>query len=280
MQFKMSSTFNSKVVRQILAEEEKYISDVFSKMPFTIMDEGSREEDKDENNQAQNVKIGKIFSIPGENAKRAQTFEELHAKLDELKRKGRLDHRQRKVKKGLKNKIKKKSKKEERKINKKIVETEQIAAGSTKIKEENGETSKVPKQKPIFNSEGHIVFSKFDFSQIGTKRKFKDEKNPKKILEQMEQKKQKVNELVESGEKKKAEKIIEKEAWKTVFAKASGEKRRSRTFEEIDKTRDTEEEAKLEKMGNKDRRSPKKYSRKTTETTRKYHEEKKTEEDE
>lgn len=167
---------------------------------------------------------GKVFPIAGEEVKRAQTFEELHAKLDELKRKGRLDHRQRNVKKGLKNKIKKKTKKEERKIQKKLVKTEQMAAGATKIKEANGETPKVPKLKPIFNSEGHMVFSKFDFSQIGTKRKFKAERNPKKILEQIEQKKQKVNELVASGEKEEAEEIKEKEAWNTVLAKASGEK--------------------------------------------------------
>ena len=128
------------------------------------------------------------------------------------------------MKKGLKNKIKKKSKKEERKMQKKLVRTGQMAAGVSKIKEENGEACKVPKQKPIFNSEGHMVFSKFDFSNIGTKKKSKGTKDPKKILEQIEQKKQKVKELVQSGEKEKAIEIKEKEAWKSVLAKAGGEK--------------------------------------------------------
>ena len=167
---------------------------------------------------------GKLIPTAGENIKRARTFEELHAKLDELKSKGRLDHRQRNLKKGLKNKIKKKSKREERLMQKKLARTEQMAAGASKIKEENGDIPKVHKQKPIFNSEGHMVFSKFDFSQVGTKRKSKIEKNPKKLLQQIEQKKQKVKELVESGEKEKAKEIKEKESWKTVLAKASGEK--------------------------------------------------------
>lgn len=224
----MSNKTNSKkLVKQILLEEEKFLSDVFSKMPFQKTGQREEEDDEAEESEMQQPKEENAFPPADKKAKRAQSFKELEARLEELKSKDRLDHRQRNLKKGLKNRIKKKSKKEERLMQKKLVRTGQIAAGTSKVKEENGEAPKVvkvPKPKPVFNSQGHMVFSKFDFSQVGTKRKSKTEKDPKKILKQMEHKKQKVQELVESGDKEKAEEIKQKEAWKSVLAKASGEK--------------------------------------------------------
>ena len=128
------------------------------------------------------------------------------------------------MKKNLKNRIQKKSKKDERALQKKLARTERMAAQTPKVKEEV-DAPKVPKQKPIFNSKGNMVFSKFDFSEIGTKRKpMKTEKDPKKILYQLEEKKKKVKELEEAGEKDKAQELKEKDAWKSVLAKASGEK--------------------------------------------------------
>lgn len=95
--------------------------------------------------------------------------------------------------------------------------------------EEDDEKDTKPKitkpQKPIFNSQGHMVFSKFDFSNIGAKKKpNKIEKDPKKLLDQITEKEKKVNELVQAGEKEKALDIKEKDAWKAALAKASGEK--------------------------------------------------------
>ncbi|XP_051159306.1 surfeit locus protein 6 homolog [Leptopilina boulardi] len=223
MLLKVSNMFNFKMVQQILLDEEKYISDVFQKMalPFT-------EKDSNEDNEGENNEERQFMEVPmgDKKVKRAQTFEELYARLDELKSKGRLDYRDRNLKKGLKSRIKKKSKKEERIMQKKLARTEKIAAASSKAKEECVEASKIPKQKPIFNSEGHMVFSKFDFSQVGTKRKLNNEKNSKKILQKIELKKQKVKELVENGEVEKADEIKKKEAWNAVLAKAKGEKLR------------------------------------------------------
>lgn len=70
-----------------------------------------------------------------------------------------------------------------------------------------------------------MVFSKFDFSEIGAKKKLpKTEKDPKKILLQLKEKKEKLKAIEQKGEVEKVQLIKEKEAWKTALAKASGEK--------------------------------------------------------
>lgn len=137
----------------------------------------------------------------------------------------RLGYKDKQLKKNLKNKIKKISKREERVMQRKLVKTEQNAIGGSKLKNEDGEVPKMPRPKPIFNSEGKMVFSKFDFSEIGTKKKPpKNVKDPKKILLQLKQKNEKLKELEQSGETEKAQEIKEKHAWNSVLAKASGEK--------------------------------------------------------
>lgn len=163
------------------------------------------------------------FTLSGRKTKRAQTFEELHAKLQELKSVKKLDYKQKLLKKNLKNKLKKKKTREERFLQKKLARTEQNAAGGSKAKIDNEEMPKVPKPKPVFNSEGKMVFSKFDFSEIGVKKKL-PRNDPKKMLEQLQQKKEKLKQLEESGDKETAENIRENDAWKSALLRANGEK--------------------------------------------------------
>lgn len=135
-----------------------------------------------------------------------------------------MNYKDKLVRKGLKNRITKKAKKEERLLQKKLARTQRMAAEAPKIKEET-DAPKAPKQKPIFNSKGNMVFSKFDFSEIGTKKKpSKVEKDPKKILQQLKDNKRKVKELEDAGETEKAGEIKQKHVWQTVLAKATGEK--------------------------------------------------------
>lgn len=167
----------------------------------------------------------KLFTAPGRKVERPQTFEELNKKLEELKGIKRLDYKQKLLKKNLKNRIKKKTRKEERMLQKKLVNMEKNGYDSSNIKTENGEVLKIPKPKPVFNSQGKMVFSKFDFSEIGVQKKLpKGENNPKKILQQLQEKKEKLKQLEESGDREKVEEIKEKDAWKAALAKASGEK--------------------------------------------------------
>lgn len=137
-----------------------------------------------------------------------------------------MEYQEKMKKKNLKNQLKKKAKKNERKL-KKMVKVERNAAGGLKTEksETEGQTQKPPRTKPVFNSEGHMVFSKFDFKDLGSKKKVpKVQKDPKKLLGLLKEKQEKIKELEAAGEKEKAAEIKEKEAWKSVLAKASGEK--------------------------------------------------------
>lgn len=169
--------------------------------------------------------IAKAITVQDRKVERAKTFVELNTRLEELKGVKKLDYKQKLLKKKLKKRIKKKTKREERMLQKKLARTEQNAACSNQTDINDKEAPKVPKPKPVFNSEGKMVFSKFDFSEIGMKKKLpKNENNSKKILQQLQEKKEKLKQLEESGDKEKAEEIREKDAWKAALAKANGEK--------------------------------------------------------
>ncbi|OAD62452.1 Surfeit locus protein 6 like protein [Eufriesea mexicana] len=221
MQLKMSKPFNQRFVKQLLQQENEFISKIFSKMPLPM----SELDDKDKivTYNKKSTSEGNIFPNLTGKAKRAQTFEELHAKLEGLKNVKRLGYQEKQLKKNLKTKIKKISKKKKQVTQNKVAKTEQNVTGISKIKKEDSEVPKIPRPKPVFNSEGKMVFSKFDFSEIGTKKK-PPKKDAKKMLLELNQKKEKLKEMERSGETEKAEEIKEKDAWKTVLAKASGDK--------------------------------------------------------
>ncbi|CAL1681828.1 unnamed protein product [Lasius platythorax] len=222
MQLKMSKRFNKKEMHQMLSTEDKFISNIFSIMPLSTCE--LVKQSRPLIGEKESREKVKTFTLPGKKTERTHTFE-LHAKLEELKGVKKLDYKQKLLKKTLKNKIKKSTKKEQRLLQKKLARTEQNAAGDSKIKIDNEEVPKVPKPKPVFNSEGKMVFSKFDFSEIGVKKKLpKNQNDPKKILQQLQQKKEKLKQLENSGDKEKAEDIKEKDAWQSALAKASGEK--------------------------------------------------------
>lgn len=222
----MSKGFNKEEARKMLQKEEQFISRVLSIMPLSTRELAERNYPATEEMEPKEPKKAKTFTIPGKKTKRAHTFKELHEKLEELKGVKKLDYKQKLLKKTLKNRIKKKTKREERLLQKKLARIEQNTAGGSKIKtEDEEEMPKVPKPKPVFNSEGKMVFSKFDFSEIGPKKKLpKSQNDPKKMLQQLQQKKEKLKQLEDLGDKEKAEDIREKDAWKSALAKASGEK--------------------------------------------------------
>ncbi|XP_017882505.1 surfeit locus protein 6 homolog isoform X2 [Ceratina calcarata] len=218
MQLKMTKPFDKNLVKKLLLEECAFISTIFSKMPLPMSELG--EQDKVVS------KYAKVKMLQGNicrKGKRAQTFEELHAKLEGLKNVKKLEYKDKQLKKTLKTKIKKITKKKERSMQRKLMKVEQNSTVVPKIKKEDSDIPKIPRPKPVFNSEGKMVFSKFDFSEIGTKRK-PPKKDVKKILVELKQKKEKLKELEQLGEKEKAQQIKEKNAWKSVLAKAGGEK--------------------------------------------------------
>lgn len=125
------------------------------------------------------------------------------------------------LKKGLKNRVIKKQKRDERKGRKNLSRTEP---------DYGSEFGNRPKPlKPIYNSEGKMVFSKFDFSESGYKnevmeKKGRDERDPHKMLKKIEKQNEKLKELEMMGEIGKLTEIREKIAWNKALSKSEGVK--------------------------------------------------------
>lgn len=125
------------------------------------------------------------------------------------------------LKKGLKNRVLKRQKKDERRGRKNLIKTEPDY--STQFE------NKPKPLKPIYNSEGKMVFSKFDFSESGFKsdvleKKGREERDPYKILKKIEKRNEKLKELEMKGEVEKLTEIREKVAWNKALNKSEGVK--------------------------------------------------------
>ena len=96
-----------------------------------------------------------------------------------------------------------------------------------KIKPENIHVQNASKQKPVYNNEGQMIFSKFDFSELGTKKsdiKPHVIKDPEVALRKIKEQEEKIKELKKAGEIEKVKKIIEKKAVKNALLKSEGVK--------------------------------------------------------
>lgn len=105
--------------------------------------------------------------------KRARNITELEEKLQKLKTEKNFSFKNKLVKKSLASKLNKKIKKRER-LNKNKANAQaktETANQSQKIKTEETEKKKLNVAKPVFNTDGKLVFSKFDFANIGHKGK-------------------------------------------------------------------------------------------------------------
>lgn len=158
---------------------------------------------------------------------RAKSLTELQARLEAIKKtKKKMSYKDKLLKKGIKNRLKKQSKHDVKNVKQKLIRAAELEQNKVK-EEEGGESSTVTStdnNKPVFNSDNKLVFSKIDFSNIGKSKVKKGEKDPKKILKNLEKQKEKIEKLETDGNKEKASEIKEKDAWKNALAKAQGEK--------------------------------------------------------
>lgn len=151
---------------------------------------------------------------------RARTITDLEEKLNKIKSDKKFTLKSKYIKKSLTSKINKKIKKKQRlaKITEKPVLNGTL--GSPNQKEDN-----VNVAKPVFNNDGKLVFSKFDFANLGNKEKTKKtEKDPKKLLENLKKQDEKVKLLEKTDGTEKAHQVMDKLAWKNILKKAEGEK--------------------------------------------------------
>ena len=131
---------------------------------------------------------------------------------------------------------KKKLKRKNNKLKSKIAKLAQATKAATvSLASQSTETVKteapepaVPSRppKPIFNSEGRMVFSKFDFGELTTPSPIqkKTTLDPKAALIKIKKVKEKVKHLESKGEVDRARSIEEKQAWEGALQRAEGVK--------------------------------------------------------
>jgi hypothetical protein len=109
---------------------------------------------------------------------------------------------------------------------------EKLTNGSAKPPDSEASKQSPATAKPIFNKDGKMVFSKFDFSDNANGGKLMEKKkkmdlptgkNYKHLLEKVQKQKEKLEKL-EKEDKEKATQFREKVLWKTALSKAEGVK--------------------------------------------------------
>lgn len=130
-----------------------------------------------------------------------------------------------KLKNKLQSKLKRKKKIYENKNKRNVSVKENTSTTNSKC--DTADSVKVA--KPVFNSEGNLVFSKFDFlgetSTINDKKTLtKDVGSKKSVLSKLEKNQQLIKRLEKRGDGEKATRVKEDIAWKNMLRKAEGVK--------------------------------------------------------
>ncbi|KAF2879436.1 hypothetical protein ILUMI_26736 [Ignelater luminosus] len=217
-----SAFFNKKHVESLLRRENKYITELLDMLPLPAAPpepENVLLEDSENTETKRTLPV-----LPNKTkASRAKSLVELQKRLDEISTRKKLSYKEKLIKKNLKTRIKRKGKQSERNATHKQERLKKEVEDQMEVKQQDSNKEDTPSNSQT-NQDEKMFFSKFDFSNIG-KKKFKKEKHdPKKMLEELQKRKVKVDKLADSGEVEKAAEIKEKAAWKNALAKAQGEK--------------------------------------------------------
>uniref|UniRef100_A0A2A4K2P0 Ribosomal RNA-processing protein 14/surfeit locus protein 6 C-terminal domain-containing protein n=1 Tax=Heliothis virescens TaxID=7102 RepID=A0A2A4K2P0_HELVI len=211
-----------KKIKEDLSKEFTFLKNVFSVMSLPLQMKGENEDNMDIEIVNENQKSNEDTEMP----KRARSIAELEEKLEKIKSQNKFSFKNKLQKKSLSSKLNKKLKKTERKNKTKVKPT--VDAPFADMLKPSTEEKPKPKaniSKPVFNNEGKLVFSKFDFANVGKKERVnKVEKDPKKILENLKQQEDRIRNLEEKEDQGKVKEIKEKIAWKNVLQKAEGQK--------------------------------------------------------
>ncbi|XP_050359108.1 surfeit locus protein 6 homolog [Nymphalis io] len=203
-------------LKKELSMELSFLKNVFSVLtiPLQKKDDDDCQMDIEITNESKNQDEKQV-------TERARNIMELEKKLEKIKSQNNFNLKNKLVKKSLSSKLNKKIKKRERvKLNPNKVK----AAAKNMEEKETKVKCNVNAAKPIFNNEGKLVFSKFDFAKLGEKeRGNKSKKDPKKLLDDLKQQEDKLQKLSEI-DSNKAKELKEKAAWKNILQKAEGEK--------------------------------------------------------
>ncbi|XP_065223278.1 surfeit locus protein 6 homolog [Planococcus citri] len=212
----LSKNNRSHVVKQQYLKEFRFISDLLTNVDLPCQ-EAESSDSENENNSKRVKLVGTAKDID-----RAKTLVELNERLSALKEQ-KYTYKGKKLKNRLQSKLKKKKKVYENKVKRNPVSCEQKDIKSETVDRKND----LKPPKPVFNSEGNVVFSKFDFlgatsNANESEALSKQSSNKKLILEKLEKEQGYIKKLEEMGETEKAAEIKEERVWKNVFNKAEG----------------------------------------------------------
>ncbi|RVE41636.1 hypothetical protein evm_013714 [Chilo suppressalis] len=204
-----------KPIKKQLAKEFTFLKNILLPINFPMQSRG-------DNDELEYEIINDTKAENKETSKRARNITELEEKLHKLKSQNNYNLKNKLVKKSISSKLNKKIKKKERLNKNKVLKPVGDSQFSNVKKSEKEEKPNSNIAKPVFNTDGKLVFSKFDFANVGkTEKVQKVEKDPKKILVQLQEQEQKIRELEEKGDNA-AKQFKEKIAWKSVLQKAEG----------------------------------------------------------
>ncbi|KAJ8919191.1 hypothetical protein NQ315_012179 [Exocentrus adspersus] len=209
------SNFEPKKVEQFLITENKFISDLFSVASIPVRQDYAQDDNESD-------EINRAFKIQNKKTSRAKSLQELQLRLEAITNNKKLTYKEKLTKKGLKNRMKKKSKQDERNAKQKLARAAKLTKPKIEMETQDEANDEHKIIKPVFNSRDKMVFSKINFENLGKKINKKQEKDPKKLLKQLEYQKVKLEKLKESGEVEKVAQIKEKTAWKNALSKAEG----------------------------------------------------------
>jgi len=243
-----SQVFDVSALRQELMADNTFVSKALSlvhipkhKNQLENQDSDDDGDDEDVDGDDQRPVAGAEPAAKGGGGRAAtasQLHEKLQAKLAELrgenfgkgkkKKKAKLSKAEKKAKAKLEKKLKSK-------LNKKLMNgsTGGAGEGSGGGGSLGGSPGMSPNpHKPVYNSEGKMVFSKFDFANgetVGTKDadtggKKPGPKDPKAALNKIKKHKEKLQSLEAIGKTNRVKTIEEKTAWSAAMAKAEGVK--------------------------------------------------------
>ncbi|XP_033732480.1 surfeit locus protein 6 homolog [Pecten maximus] len=155
-----------------------------------------------------------------------QLQQKLRARIEELQGKRGLSVDEQKEKKKLKRKesllktkLRKKFEKQNKNKGNLAVKKEEVVNGVV------GSPNSKP-VKPVYNKEGKLVFSKFDFTEAGGKDRGKSDligKDYKRLLEKIEKRQERV-EKVKENDAEKGKEMETKMAWEAALHRAQGQK--------------------------------------------------------
>ncbi|XP_040574547.1 uncharacterized protein [Lepeophtheirus salmonis] len=216
---------NSTTLRSRLVEDNAYISNVLSliHIPKHKLAESDDEEVGDvpyEIKKNLNNQVNRVTDIN-------ELRQRLKDKLESLKS-GAPDTRKAKLSK----KEKKKKALEERKAKAKLARMKELSAqkDATSSDPSSEPPSKKLKKssKPVYNSDGKVVFSKFDFSELNGNKiqngPTKKTLDPKAALKKIQSQKEKLQSLKEKGKGERVKEIEEENVWKAAINKLEGVK--------------------------------------------------------